>query len=446
MYLAARGGTGVEFKIGARPYSHRNLSLLESDGQIEADREMIEVDLDRFAQKYYRKFVMDLFEKRLGTFLGSGKSNSRRMSLMQRVPAFLPREEAERYQRADAENLPKLVTPFLNRWEVYGITRHQSERALEEAGIVGRNPLVVALACIAITRWLRDGTKSPPVGCELAKGTKSELLRIYIGQLIRAIDNRYDGAENDSKVHSKRIDNFIHDVEQAALFQIASAYKNQRKYFAGLDTVILVSSNIAVVFIEIMRAAYERLLLDGGDPGQDSIAPEIQSEAIYRVSETYFRNISTECDFGQSLQEMLRAFGGQCRRLQLELTVPIPCPNGFSCEASKLKIADHETDDIRSDANSLINLAIIWGLLEEYEHQDKKRGNPKRRKLLLNRVYCPYFGITAIRRKDPLYVKDLQSFIMDLIKQKTPHEIEELLRRSAGREIPPLTLFPDSNK
>ena len=249
---------------------------------------------------------------------------------------------------------------------------------------------------------------------------------------------RYELGSSAARKHStalKATDDFVRDTEQAALFQIASAYKNQRKYYAGLDTIVRISSNVAVVFIEILRASYEQHILDGGSVLREPVPVDIQSEAIYRVSESWVGRIPTECDYGETLQSFLKGWGSAFRKLQLEPSAPQPCPNGFSFNGD-LFSADpqREAGSPRDDPRVLLLDAINWGLLEEHEHQDKTRGRPKRRKLYLNRIFCPYFGISEIRRKDPIYVQAVDAFVNEALEGRLPDEVKSLIAKTSGRD------------
>lgn len=427
MYEAARGGTGVEFKIGTRPYSYKNFELLEKGGKIEAGREMQEVDLDYVFQSFYRKFAIDLFEKRLAHVAGVRPLGSARATPQGYLPTWSATDEAHKYVRDAASDSPRHIAAFTSRWELYGLPREVIESILRDKKIAGSEPLAVTLACIAISRWLKSG-RGAPVGCRPRTGRPQKVVRPYLVECIGNIEHRYRLGSNaagklDKSLRS--VDYFVRDAEQAALFQLASIYKNQRKYFSGLDAIIRVSSNVAIVLIEILKAAYERHILDGEDVRNAPVRPELQSDAIYRVSESWFSRITSECDYGESLQELIRNWGGIFRKLQLEVTAPQPCPNGFSFQGD-LFVQEGEPSP-RENYRRLLADAVTWGLLEEQEHQDKTRGKPKRRKLYLNRVFCPYFGISEIRRKDPIYVSDVNRFFLELYKGDTPSEIRDVL-------------------
>jgi hypothetical protein len=443
MYEASRGGTGVEFKIGTRQYSYRNLNLLEKGGRIESGREMIEIPLDDLANRFYHKFAIELFSKRLTSVAGHLRQPTTVLRPYECLPSLTPTEEARRYVGESTSDLPKHLSVFSQHWESYGVNHSELNDALSDAHVREAEPLIATLACIAVTRWLRDGTRAP-VGFGLVRKSAGRVgLRDGLTQSVEHIAERYalgSAAARKRSAALRAIDDFVRDVEHAALFHLASAYKNQRKYYAGLDSIIRLSSNVAVVLIEILRAAYDQHILDGGSVFGEPVKIEVQSEAIYRVSESWFNRVPSECDFGETLQQLIRGWGVSFRKLQLEATVPQPCPNGFSFKGDVLSSGLDEACTPRNDARVLLSEAVNWGLLEEHEHQDKRRGQPKRRKLYLNRVFCPYFGVSEIRRKDPIYVRALEAFTADVLRGDTPDEVKSLINKGTrlhnGKQSP----------
>lgn len=435
MYAASRGGTGVEFKLGARRYSYGDLRFLEGDGKIEESREMIEVDLDREATRFYRLFAMDLFRKRLQV---SGVRGAKAMQLAaEHLPELTAREEAELYLGKEKEQRErtKHFSPFLERWEVLGFDKRRAEEMIRECGLSLAHPLTGTLACIALTRWLRDKGRHAPVGCPECPEREAtgeadlyDTTAVYARELTRLIEKRYQGPA----LENKAIDNFVRDAEQVALFILASSYKNQKKYFTGIESIIRVSSNVALVFIEVLGKCYDLLLFDGGNPLADPVEPSIQSAAIHAMSETWHRQIPTQGDFAESLQALVTGLGVNFRKLQLEPSAPDPSPNGFSISHEQRADLMNAGNNPREDPRRLLLEAVSWGVLEEKTHRDKSRGRAPRTKFYLNRILCPYFLISDIEKKDPMYVHDLEKFINDIVSSREPSEVSTRLRRSRG--------------
>ncbi len=437
MYEASRGGTGVEFKIGTRAYSYENFQLGEDAGSIEIDREFVIVDLDRTAIRFYPKFAVELFQKRLSMVNETVRTVEPRKLAEERLPSLSPHAEAKLYVRDATGERVKHLAPLIQRWERLGFSKDEAQHIVQRADFASAEPLTSMLAGIALTRWLRDNITEPPLKMEAGPPhlTLVDTAIHYGTRLISSVDLRYSMGTAKARRHSshlRAIDDFVRDAEDAALFQLASAYKNQRRYFAGVDSMIAASSNVALVFIEALSHAYDNLLLDGRSPATDPVPPAIQTQALDRVSQSWYRRIPKEYDLGETLQELLRGLGASLRKLQLEITVPQPSPNGFSIEASASSSLEGIPPTSRADALALLHEAISWGLLEEALHQDKTRGRPTRRKVYINRVLSPYFGLSLVRRKDPIYVKDLQSFVQHLLDERDPLEVARLLTWASG--------------
>lgn len=430
MYSASRGGTAIEFKIGTRQYSYRNFNLPDGAGRIEANREMQEVDIDLVAEKFYREFAAELFTKRINSFSNVPRTQTHIAN--ERLPGLEPLKEVELYLGNATGEEPRHLAAFLHRWSQMGLPPFELPDSQGRSS--PEQTYFEALAAIAVARWLKGPRKTPPLHCPPSRANQLERSAAqYFADLIKTIRERTalgTAASSKGNTHLRAVENFVHDVQEAALFQLASAYKNQRKYYAGWDAILTSSSNVAIVLIEILQGAYEQLLLGGGDVVIDVVPPQTQSEAIYRTSINWFSRIPKECDFGETHQLFLKNLGALLRQVQLEITVPQPCPNGFSVVDSQLGSADDPLGSPRDNAAALFIDAVSWGLLEEEVHQHKTRGKPKRRKFYLNRVFCPYFGITQVRRKDPVYISDIQEFVDAVKAGKMPEDFQKVLARA----------------
>lgn len=351
-----------------------------------------------------------------------------------RLPHLSPRDEVDLYVGQSKGKEIKHLIRFANRWERYGIAKSDSISLFEQSPLSDIHPLTSTITAIALTRWLRDGHDNAPVGCDSLPPDQPILSQMfqYSEDLTRRIEARYRGSEltGQDTEFSAQIDNFIRDTQETALYLIASSYKNQRKYYAGVDALAKISSNVALVFIEILNAAYDLLLLNGMNPTSDSLSPRIQSEAVYRVSENWYRQIPHDYDFGITQQDLLRELGSQYRKIQLELAAPRSCPNGFSVSSEIWAKPGDDSLDPRKSPKLLLQESVSWGLFEVDSHQDKTPGRPKRRRFRMNRVFCPYFGISPLIKKDPIYIDDIETFVSDLLSGKQPIEFTKFLQRA----------------
>lgn len=426
LYLASRGGTGVEFKIGTRPYAYGNLSLPGEGGRLQSSREFLEVNLDRYVDEIYPAFAGELFRKRMSVFSQERMPKSAPASFFPRLTA---EEEGDAYVRGEARDMERHISPFVRAWEALGVSRADCHAIVANCELRGARPLHAVLACIGITRWLEDPSSGVPVGCSPVGGGVVESGSAYLRQLLLLVAERYrvgTAAASRGVDSLRRVDNFVRDTEEGALFQLASYHKNQKRIYAGFENLVTLSSNVALVLIEILRAAFDRLILSGRGSGGKAIEPRWQSEAVYRVAESWFNRIPKDCDFGEAQHRFLRGLGLSMRLLQLHPAAPNPSPNGFSVEEKPEQDSERSRTP-RDDAVVLLKEAVGWGLLEEDKHNDKTRGRARRRKFRLNRIFCPYFGLTINRKKDPVYVADLDRFVAACRAGSVPEEIRRQL-------------------
>jgi len=433
MYEASRGGTGLELKLGCRPYAQGDLKLPEGLGAIETGREVSTVDLDSLAPKYFEPFMAELFAKRLlEANLIAARPKKPKELANEYLPGLGPIEEAGLYVRNAHLESSRHLAPFADEWKRHGIHEDAVVRVFDESGMSDCDVLVAVLTGIAITKWLRKRRRtSPPLrGMEKVEGRLDEQISAYAPRVLNAIATRYKTGTTTARKAggtARSADDHVRAYEQTALFRIASSYKNQRKVHAGFESLVAISSNVALAFIEIMKTAWDLVMLKPGTRRIKAIPPRLQSRAVYSVSESWFRRISREYDFGDRQTRFLRSLGSAFRAIQLDIGSPVSAPNGFSIVDAALPSEELSPDE--SAAALLISL-VNWGLLEEALHQDKTSGRPKRRKLYINRILCPYLGLTEKRLRDPIYVKDLDSFMDALLTEGgTP---PEELRKRAG--------------
>lgn len=422
LLASSRGNTGVEFKIGTRHYAHSNLSLPDSSGKVEVNREFVEIDLDQLINAWYPKFIYDLFRKRLQIPITKIMPDSANKLVL----GFSSAQEADKYQgRGDHEKLRHL-TPFFNRWVSLGVDLNILDSLKKNSKVLQAKPLHATISAIGVTRWIRDRYRGCPFISNEAKQSKNIKEKIHVAflDLIDDVEAKLDNRKKDMSPQKKAVDNLCHDTKGGALFLLAAHFKNNRKFFCGLDTLIRVSSNVTLTFLEIMRAAYDFHILEGKDPYTDPLSQMSQREAVYRVSERWFERIPQEFDCGETMLCFIKSLGKSFRRLQIELSLPEPSPNSISVSKS-IFLPGQELF-----FSQLIIELINWGLLEESSHEHKQKARYSRKKLSFNKILCPYLGIDIISKKDPICIENIDEFVKEILDEKEPLIFQEKRARS----------------
>src|SRR5262249_44740804 len=150
------------------------------------------LNLDDIADQFYKKFAVELFNKRLSVFnLPDGPA---RLKVADRLPALEPREEARLYAREAGATSARHLSEFFARWEALGLTSAELAALRGNDALDGAGVLESTLACIALTRWLRDGKDEPPLRCKPVSRASPRGLRAgaYLSQLVRSIEHRYE--------------------------------------------------------------------------------------------------------------------------------------------------------------------------------------------------------------------------------------------------------------
>ncbi|TFG20028.1 MAG: hypothetical protein EU530_04610 [Promethearchaeota archaeon] len=135
------------------------------------------------------------------------------------------------------------------------------------------------------------------------------------------------------------------------------------------------------------------------------IPASIQSKVVYRRSSQLFDNIIDITPNGLAVKDILRKLGALFRKKQIESALNSPTPNSFV-------LSEKITDIIPSIKNKHAILDILsYGFLEETPKSSKKVGSTKVYAYFLNRMLCPYFGISINHFKNPLPITDDLRFL-----------------------------------
>lgn len=401
MNKAHRSRTAIEFKIGVRPYAYLdNLHLYKSGAKLDLLKESIVINLDKEARTYYKDFINDLTEKILNR---SGQFRKHKPNEILQI--MDPIEEVAYY----IGNTSKLNNHFARFFR-------RSPRKEKLIGLINE-----------ITKNLESNAKKVWIQTLLCIFIENKnLIRNNLSVLKIKIQNEYN------KILSGK-DNRNYE---GALFIISASYQHRDKIFAGYETIKTVSSNVVMVYIDIMSEIFQ--LYNRKNPEQIIPIPaKVQSEAVHMRVNRIMDQLTNTISQGITIRRFLLNLGYTFRRLQLDPALKYPIPNGFS-----LKHKLYETlgeDEIQE--NKLLNNLLSYGFLEQKKHGDVNLKDTKRYKYLLNKVLCPYFNISVKPAKQPPYIltQDGKFFLRTLIHEDLNlDKIERYFKRNGKIDKGPI--------
>jgi len=231
----------------------------------------------------------------------------------------------------------------------------------------------------------------------------------------------------------------VMDAEFRTMYTVAGVYRSlakvgKRKAFCGFDQYVLLSSGITSNFIELCKYAFYFALSDQLPLREKpKIPPYLQTEAAYRVSQRLFSTIEGNVPrVGSALSRLLADLGRILRgRLLYHPSEP---------EANRLAVSDF--GDLGQERYSLLaevlDGAIVWSVLHFKSSGEafrpKRAALPPNAELIINRIYCPAFGISPRARwRVDMKLSDL----LGLIDSETREEAFQRLVRSVGSGPPP---------
>jgi Cdc6-like AAA superfamily ATPase len=229
------------------------------------------------------------------------------------------------------------------------------------------------------------------------------------------------------------------DADFTTMYTVAAVYRSlakvgKRKAFCGFDQYVLLSSGITSNFIELCKYAFYFALYDQLPLREKpKIPPYLQTEAAYRVSQRLFSTIEGNVPrVGSALSRLLADLGRILRgRLLYHPSEP---------EANRLAVSDF--GDLGQERYSflaeVLDGAIVWSVLHLKSpgeaFRPKRAALPPNAELIINRIYCPAFGISPRARwRVDMKLVDL----LGLIHSDTREETFQRLVRSAGSSPPP---------
>lgn len=405
MRQAARGETRIEFKIGVRLYGYKdNLKSFGSGSKLDLEKECQEIFIDEITSKYYDKFIEDITRKCLEKTPGYEDYTKNVKKLF---VSLEPVQEVREYI-GNSEKLDKHFSRFFEKCYL------EKENIISNITDLTKNTetldykvWIETLLSIYAERFINRNKNNK----SLEPLLKEELENRYIN--LKSILLNHSLSSKSSEYYSYK------DLKNGALFFIAASYKNKPKIYSGYETLVDASSRIVLHYIDTVSEAFNSYLLEKRDK-IEPLPANLQSDAIYRKANRFFENIPNKVPLGTALSQFLNNLGISFRGLQLDTSLKNPNPNGFS--VSKDLAKQFEPESIEAD---IIIKVLSYGFLEEEKHKDKNRMKGKRYKYYLNRLFCPYFGISIIHGKDPLYIHGNEQEFLKCAMHKECKELME---------------------
>ncbi len=228
---------------------------------------------------------------------------------------------------------------------------------------------------------------------------------------IRAMMNEYNQRNNDEYA------DLYEKNEFNLLFQLYNDY-GANKIYAGLDVFINLSSGIIRNAIEICNQAlntaynygYEKQENKAIDIQHQDIGAKLESklqyEDIQRIPGSHLKvckGIDSATSLGMEVQDFVNQIGTVFRSLELDPDIVEPEQTHF--ETDYLSLDNYSRD--------VIDTAVRFSYLQEKPGMKPKDvRDTKKRDLVLNRIFAPYFLISyRVRGRTYISAKQIQSLI-----------------------------------
>lgn len=189
--------------------------------------------------------------------------------------------------------------------------------------------------------------------------------------------------------------------KEVALMQIASRTA-QRLEWSGAQEILELSGGNTLVFITLCRHIWQAWLRSTGGEistaGLPKIDSKIQATGIYDASRSWFEKIIPQSYNGNSRCRLLQELGVWFSKTLLnDRAMSNPGNNGMSLTKEELRLD--------KEIRKILSLCVDFGDLIEVEHTTKLSDKKQRRKWYLAPILSPYFKITHVHTKEPIYIK-----------------------------------------
>ena len=355
--LAQRDGR-IAYRLGTRHYAWSNhTKVWGTTAHIEEMRDYSVIDIDEMLKKHensknnFSTFAEDVFKRRL-TVAGFQTGSEPLKDIFGATGN--PTDRAREFtKKRTSISLPKDWAP---EWIA----------ALEKLG--EEDPLDAKLGEV----WLRQRAQQEA--------------KVHL-----------DGGMSDSFDWQKK-KWWCKERHEAALMQIASE-RGQNMIWYGKRHIIDLSGWNILAFMSICRTIWSGWLrIHSDDALQNIVKPQISREqqkvGIYEASKLWIDKLSEGQEGDQRRDFIFKLGDWFVQRIKKDKSLSYPGHNGFS-----LLKTEFETDN---KTTQLIRVCRDYGDLIESDHTSKTRTG-SRIKWYLNPILCPYFGLSHVRTKEPIY-------------------------------------------
>jgi len=360
--LLALRTPGIFFKVGVRHYAwRRETRVFNTDQQLELGRDYQLIDLDQVLRRpenprtwIFPRFATDVAARRIEAS-APGKDAGAGGRFRKSLKGLTPQEEVERYCRGDPRKLR---------------ATQDADWPEEWAGFVER-------------LFERDKYYG-------------KLAEVWVRQKMRGKRTALDQEVPSDDTVPWKTTWWAKERREALLSQIASDCQ-QRRLYAGWDTLLVLSGGNILVFINLCREIWDhwqRAISFEEEPA-DKIPADIQSQAVRIVASDWLEK-QEEFPRGSTRRRFVVRLGIAIRaRLLSDRTLSYPGNTGFSLVEEEWK-----ADDV---VREFLNEAVEYGSLVALPHTTKKEDRRRRTKWYLAPILCPNFEIPATRTKEPYY-------------------------------------------
>jgi len=247
---------------------------------------------------------------------------------------------------------------------------------------------------------------------------------------------------NSIKEKDEKYKNWINNYKKSIIFLCFSEIGDHYE-MAGFQDIIAISGNVVRYVLEICDYCF--LCADRTEDGKFSeISEKMQTQAIYKVSQRRFQQISTIPHYGQEIKQMVLVIGHIFNMYHKDAQLKRFEPNHFSIDRRESIGENYRESEIKK----AIQLSVTYGVFEAKKSTKNRRGSDvpiEDEDFHLHPILTPYFQISwRKKQKCRFTIQEVNDFLFGNDEYVT--EILEKYRQKtnnkpASQENQQLSLF-----